>query len=98
MKQFIDKDKLKKICNVVKLEISGDEIEKYLDMINNNLESLERLDAIDTDGLEALSNPYQMTLHEYPDLVSDGDKVKDLMSIASTSLYNYYVVPKVIEK
>ncbi len=31
------------------------------------------------------------------DIVSDGDKQEELMKVAPKSMYNYYIVPKVVE-
>lgn len=98
MKKFVDETRLKKLCKLAMLEIKNEEIEKYLNLINSSLETLEALDNIDVDGLKELTNPYDMALSKYPDLVSDGDKVDQLMKCAPTSLYNYFVVPKVMEK
>ncbi|GMO56624.1 MAG: Asp-tRNA(Asn)/Glu-tRNA(Gln) amidotransferase subunit GatC [Rickettsiales bacterium] len=98
MKQFVDKEKLQRLCNITKLEIAENEVDKYLDLINSNLESLGKLDSVDTEGLEPLNNPYSMLLQEYPDVVADGDKTEQLMNSAPKSLYNFFVVPKVIEK
>ena len=39
-----------------------------------------------------------MALQEYPDVVSDGNKVEELMKCAPKELYNYFVVPKVLDK
>ncbi|MDR0423024.1 MAG: Asp-tRNA(Asn)/Glu-tRNA(Gln) amidotransferase subunit GatC [Rickettsiales bacterium] len=94
----IDKDKLKKLCGITKLHIDDTESDKYLDLLNSSLESLEKLDSVDTDGLEPLSNPYSMILQGYPDIVSDGDKVDEIMKATPKQLYNYFVVPKVINQ
>lgn len=98
MKKFVDADRLKKLCKLAKIEIKQEEIEKYLDLLNADLEKLEALDDIDTEGLEGLTNPYDMVLRRYSDVVSDGEKVDELMKCAPKELYNYFVVPKVIDK
>ncbi len=98
MKKFVDENRLKKLCKLAKIEIKSDEVENYLKIINGDLEKLEALDDIDTEGLEELTNPYDMALRQYPDVVSDGDRVDELMKCAPKELYNYFVVPKVMEK
>ena len=98
MKKFVDENRLKKLCKLAKIEIKSDEVENYLNIINSDLEKLEALDNINTDGLEELTNPYDMELRQYPDVVSDGDRVDELMKCAPKELYNYFVVPKVMEK
>ena len=69
-----------------------------MELLNADLEKLEALDKINTDGLEGLTNPYDMELRQYPDVVSDGNRVDELMKCAPKELYNYFVVPKVMEK
>ncbi|MDD2840254.1 MAG: Asp-tRNA(Asn)/Glu-tRNA(Gln) amidotransferase subunit GatC [Rickettsiales bacterium] len=98
MKKFVDETKLKKLCKLAMLDVKKEEVERYLDLMNSSLETLEALDDINVDGLKELTNPYDMALIEYPDVVSDGDKVDQLMKCAPTSLYNYFVTPKVMEK
>lgn len=98
MKQFVDETRLKKLCKLAMLDVKKEEVVRYLNLMNSSLETLEALDDISVDDLKELTNPYDMALIEYPDVVSDGDKVDQLMKCAPASLYNYFVVPKVIEK
>jgi aspartyl-tRNA(Asn)/glutamyl-tRNA(Gln) amidotransferase subunit C len=98
MKQFVDKTILKRLCNITKLEIKDEEVATYLNLINKNLEVLEKIDAVNTDGLEPLNNPYKIALRKYSDKLSDGDKVEEIMNVAPKQLYNYFVVPKVLDK
>lgn len=94
----IDKTRLNKLCKLAKLEINESEVEKYLQLLNNDLETLEVLDTINVDDLEELTNPYDMELQQYPDIISDGNKTDELMKCAPKELYNYFVVPKVMDK
>ena len=94
----IDKTRLNKLCKLAKLEINESEVEKYLQLLNNDLETLEVLDTINVDDLEELTNPYDMELQQYPDILSDGNKTDKLMKCAPKELYNYFVVPKVMDK
>ena len=98
MKKFIDENRLKKLCKLARIEIKPEEVEKYLNILNNDLEKLNALDDVDTDNLEPSVNPYDMTLRQYPDVISDGNKVEELMKCAPKELYNYFVVPKVMDK
>jgi aspartyl-tRNA(Asn)/glutamyl-tRNA(Gln) amidotransferase subunit C len=98
MKNFVNETKLKKLCKLAMLELNNSEVERYLYLMNNSLETLEALDDIDVNDIKELTNPYDMTLEQYPDIVSDGDKVEQLMECAPEKLYNYFIVPKVMEK
>ena len=94
----VDKKILNKLSKLSKIEVQENEEEKYLKMINDDLEKLESIDEIDVDNIEPLTNPYDMELRQYPDIVSDGDKVDELMKSTPKSLYNYFIVPKVLDK
>ena len=93
----IDKNRLIKLTKLAKLDIPDSEQEKYIQLINHDLETLEVIDKIDVGDLQPLTNPYDISLRQYDDVVNDGDKVDELMNVAPEKLYNYFVVPKVIE-
>lgn len=98
MTSFVDKKRLEEISKLAMLEIKENEVEKYLNLMNQSIETLEALDKINVDDEKELTNPYDMALQEYPDIVSDGNKVEELMKCAPKELYNYFIVPKVLDK
>lgn len=98
MKNSIDKERLKKICKLARLQVEENEVEKYLKMLNTDLATLDELESVDFGDFEPLVNPCEITLRQYEDVVSDGNLADDLMKCAPKELYNYFVVPKVMEK
>lgn len=97
MKKFVDSEKLSKLCKLARIYIKPEDTNKFLDLINGDLELLEALDKIDTGNLKELVNPYDIELKTYEDIVSDGNVVDELMKCAPKELYNYFVVPKVVK-
>ena len=97
MKKFVNSEKLNKLCKLAKIYIDPKDTDKFLDLINSDLELLDALDEIDTNGLTELVNPYDIELETYEDVVSDGNVVDELMKCAPKELYNYFVVPKVVK-
>jgi aspartyl-tRNA(Asn)/glutamyl-tRNA(Gln) amidotransferase subunit C len=95
---MVTESQLKKLAKTTRLEIKEEEVQKYLDLMNKDLKGVEDVLKVNVDGYENLSNPYDMELRKYSDEVSDGDKADKLMKNAPQSLYNYYVVPKIIDK
>ena len=90
-----DKNKLKKLAKLARIEIEDED--KILSLLNQDIETVKSIDEINTDGLEPLNNPYEIELDMKEDIVSDGDKQEELMKVAPKSMYNYYIVPKVVE-
>jgi aspartyl/glutamyl-tRNA(Asn/Gln) amidotransferase C subunit len=94
---MIDKEKLRKLEKLAQLSIPLDMEDAILKLVNNDIETVKYVYSIDTEGLENLINPYEIYLETYPDVVSDGDKQKELMNCAKHSMYNYFVVPKILD-
>ncbi len=90
-----DKNKLKKLAKLARIEIEDED--KMLNLLNQDIETVKSIDKINTEGLEPLNNPYEIKLYMKNDIVNDGEKQEELMKVAPNSMYNYYVVPKVVE-
>ena len=54
MKKFVDSEKLNKLCKLARIYIKPEDTNKFLDLINGDLELLEALDKIDTSNLKEL--------------------------------------------
>ena len=90
-----DIKKLQKLAKLSRIEINNPE--HMLDLINQDINGVKSIYDINTDGLEPLNNPYDIELVLHDDVVQDGDKQEELMKCAPNSMYNYYIVPKVVE-
>ena len=95
---MITDEKLNKLAKLARIEIKDNEREKIKSLLDLDIESVKDISSIDTDGLEALTNPYDMILNNIQeDIVSDGDKQEEIIKCAPQSMYNYFTVPKVVE-
>ena len=52
----VDKDTLKKIAHLARLEINENEEQKMLDSLSDILSWVEKLNELDTEGIEPLTN------------------------------------------
>jgi aspartyl/glutamyl-tRNA(Asn/Gln) amidotransferase C subunit len=93
----MDKNKLHKLEKLARLDIPLENEDSMLKLLNNDIETVKTIYSIDTEGLDNLVNPYEIHLETYPDEVTDGDKQKELMDCAKFSMYNYFIVPKVLD-
>lgn len=95
---MITDEKLNKLAKLARIEIKDNEREKIKSLLDLDIESVKDISSIDTDDLEALTNPYDMVLNNIQeDVVSDGDKQEEIINCAPQSMYNYFTVPKVVE-
>ena len=87
----------KKLSKLSRIEIKDSEFNKYMELIDKDLNDVKDVFNIDTEGLEAMINPYDIELELYKDEVSDGDMVDNVMKNNPKNIYNYFAVPKIIE-
>lgn len=92
------KQQLQKFADLIKIEISD---EKLAEMnIDSVVEWLDKLQKIDTTGIEPLLNPSEHPLPQRDDIVTDGN-IRDLV-LANTpdnagTSRGYFAVPKVMD-
>lgn len=95
---MITDEKLNKLAKLARIEIKDNERERIRSLLDLDIESVKDISNINTEGLDALINPYDIVLTNIQDdVVSDGDKQEEIVKCAPQSMYNYFTVPKVIE-
>ena len=92
------KQQLQKFADLIKIEITD---EKLVEMnIDSVVEWLDKLQKIDTTGVEPMLNPAEHKLPRRADVVTDGN-IRDLV-LANTpdnagTSRGYFAVPKVMD-
>jgi len=61
------------------------------------LEWVAQLDEVNVDGIDPLASVNDTSLRTRPDIVTDGDKVEDILANAPAKTADFFTVPKVIE-
>lgn len=98
----IDLNDVKRLATLAQLEISDDQAGQTLDKLNGIFALVEQMKAIDTSGVEPLSQPiaaYQqeVALRLREDAVTEPDRREDYQKPAPAIQDGLYLVPKVIE-
>ena len=93
------KQQLKKFADLIRIDISDEKLEKM--NIDSVIEWLDKLQKIDTTGLEPMLNPAEHKLPESPDVVTDGNIRDEILANdpdkAGVSR-GYFAVPKVMDE
>lgn len=90
-----------RIAHLARLELRPDESERMLAQINGFFDIVERMRAVDTNGVEPLTHPVaavqdvQLRLHE--DRASEPDQREANQQSAPAVERGLFLVPKVIE-
>ena len=80
---MITDEKLNKLAKLARIEIKDNEREKIKSLLDLDIESVKDISNINTEGLEALTNPYDIILTNIQDdIVNDGEKQEEIMKCA----------------
>lgn len=88
---------VKKIAKLSKIKINQEETDIFTNELNSILRWIDELQAVNTDGIEALQSIVTSELPKREDTVTDGNIRDEVLKNAPISKYGCYVVPKAIE-
>ena len=93
----LNKEQVKEIAQLAKLSINDSEIEQSTIELNNILSLMAELGEIETDHVEPMSHPLQMSQRLREDVVSEADLSEEFQAIAPKTGKQHFLVPTVIE-
>ena len=86
-----------KIAHLARLQLSTEEEGRVTDRLNDILGMIDRLQAVDTSGIEPMAHPMDATQPLREDVVSEFNQRDAYQAIAPATEAGLYLVPKVIE-
>ena len=93
----LDKSDIDKIAWLARISISQEDTPHYLQDVTNILELVEKMNNINTDNIEPLAHPLEITARLRDDKVTETDQRAHFQEIAPAVDNGHYLVPKVIE-
>ena len=93
------KQQLRKFADLIRIEISDEKLEKM--NIDSVVEWLDKLQAIDTNGVDAMLSPAEHSLPRRTDTVTDGNIRTEILANAPDKTgvsRGYFAVPKVMDE
>jgi len=93
----IDTKTIQKVANLARLKITDEEATKYGPQLSNIINFVEQLSEVNTDDVEPLASPVDITLRLREDEITDGGVQKEVLANAPEELEGFFVVPKVVE-
>jgi len=94
----IDKDTVDKIAHLARLEFNDADKEEIIKDMNNMLAFVEKLNELDTEGVEPLVYMTDEVNHLREDVVKQEITQKEALQNAPKHDSDYFKVPKVVEK
>jgi len=93
----LDKSDIDKIAWLARISISEEDIPNYIHDVSNILNLVEKMNNVDTDNIEPLAHPLEITARLRDDKVTESDQRTHFQEIAPAVDNGHYLVPKVIE-
>ena len=93
----IEQDEIVKIAELARIRIAGEQIDLVTRRITEVLAMVDQLQAVDTAGVQSMSNPLDASQRLRPDEVSETNRRDAFQAIAPAVENGLYLVPKVIE-
>lgn len=93
----LDRDQVRKIAHLARLEISEQEVQAYAQELTRILDLIEQMNAVDTDAVTPMAHPQAAPLRVREDSVTEPDQRDKFQALAPATEAGLYLVPKVIE-
>ena len=90
-------DQIARIAELARLEVSPAESAALQQQLNDILAMVDAMSAVDTEGVEPMSHPQEVSQRARDDAVTEADRREDFQAVAPQVEDGFYLVPKVIE-
>ena len=88
---------VQRIATLARIELDAEEAARTLYQLNAVFGLIERLQAVDTAGVEPMTHARDLVLRLRDDRVTEPDRRADYQAVAPAVERGLYLVPKVIE-
>lgn len=88
---------VEKIAKLSRLALNDDEKAATLDKLNAVFALVEKMQTVNTDGVEPMSHPHEVALRLRDDAVNETDHAPEYQAVAPDVRNRLYIVPQVIE-
>lgn len=93
----LDKKEVEKIANLARIKIPEEEIEELSSELSSIIGFVEKLNELDTTGVEPTTSVANKVLRQREDEIKDGGYPEKITKNAPDKEDNYFLVPKVVE-
>ncbi|QEY25030.1 Asp-tRNA(Asn)/Glu-tRNA(Gln) amidotransferase subunit GatC [Neisseria animalis] len=89
---------VEKIARLSRLKLNGDEKTQILQELNDIFTLVEKMQTVDTNGVEPMAHPHEAALRLREDEVTETDRAAEYQAVAPEVRNRLYIVPQVIEE
>ena len=89
---------VEKIARLSRLSLTEAEKAATLDKLNGIFAMVEQMQSVNTDGVEPITHPHELSLRLRTDQVTETDHAAEYQAVAPEGHNRLYIVPQVIEE
>jgi len=93
----LDREDVKNIAQLARLELSDEDIGQYQTDLSNILELVEQMNAVNTDNVQPMAHPTDAVQRLRSDVVTETNQREKYMANAPAQENGLFLVPKVID-
>jgi len=93
----LDNETVHNIARLARIKIEQSEVSNTRDSLENILELVAQMEAVDTTGVEPMTHPFDATMRLRADEVTETNQRDKFQAIAPNAESGLYLVPKVID-
>ena len=93
----VDKSTVARIARLARIHVPEERQQTLASELNGILAWIEELNEVDTDKVEPLASVTGHSLPQRDDVVTDGDRVEEVLANVPETAGGFFVVPKVVE-
>lgn len=88
---------MEKIAELAQLQIRESDIERVIEKMNQVLDLVEEMQAVDTNGIEPMAHPLDATQTLRADKITETNQRDQFQELAPETQDGLYLVPRVVE-
>ena len=89
---------VEKIARLSRLSLTEAEKAQNLQQLNDIFALVEKMQTVNTDGIEPMAHPHEVALRLREDAVTETDRAAEYQAVAPEVRNRLYIVPQVIEE
>jgi len=93
----VDIDTVKRVAHLARIAVTDEEAEALKGDLNQILGFVEQLNEVDVEGVEPMTSAVATAMKMREDVVTDGNRVDDVVANAPRREGPFFAVPKVVE-
>lgn len=93
----VTKEDVRKVARLSRIAVEDARLETLAGELNGILGWIDQLNEVDVEGVEPMTSVVEAVMPMREDVVTDGDKVDEVLANAPKSDDGFFVVPKAVE-